>query len=79
MVVRVLLLTVAALLLGGCGGKGNEQPASSVATETTGVATETAGAVLEGASTESAVGSAKVNETALLTGVRAARHEGYDR
>ena len=79
MVVRVLLLTLAALLLGGCGGKGNEQPASSVATETAGVATETAGVALEGASTESAVGSAKVNETALLTGVRAARHEGYDR
>ena len=72
MIVRLLLLVVAALLLAGCSGTDDEQPASSTATETTGVS-------LEGASTESVVVPAAITETALLTDVRSARQEGYDR
>ena len=72
MIVRALLLMVTAVLLGGCGGKDDVEPASSTSTETTAV-------VLEGASTESVVVPATIGETALLTDVRAAGHEGYDR
>lgn len=72
MIVRVLLLVVVAFLLGGCSGKDDEQPASSTATETTAVS-------LEGASTEPVVVPGAIDETALLTDVRAARQDGYDR
>jgi hypothetical protein len=72
MAARVLVLVVAALLLGGCSGGDVERPASSTATETTAI-------TREGASTETVVASATITETALLTDVRAARHEGYDR
>ena len=72
MTIRVLLLIVAALLLGGCSGKDDEEPASSTGTETT-------AAPLEGASTEPVAVSATISETALLTDVRSARQEGYDR
>lgn len=76
MVVRVLLMTVAALLLGGCGGKDDEPP---VTTATTTTVTTTTPPVLEGASTTPVVWSSSITETALLRGVRAASHEGYDR
>ncbi len=76
MVVRVLLLTVAALLLGGCGGKDDEPP---VTTATTTTVTTTTPPVLEGASTAPVVWSSSITETALLSGVRVASHEGYDR
>ena len=70
MIVRALLLVVAAVLLGGCGGKDDEVPVTST---TTPVPT------LEGASTEPAVWTGASTETELLTDVRAARHPGYDR
>lgn len=69
---RMLVLVATALLLGGCGGKDDGEPASSTGTETT-------AATLEGASTESVAVSATISETALLTDVRSARQEGYDR
>jgi len=68
------------LLAGGCGGKDDEGPlgttTSSATTETTGTTT-TPG--LEGASTGPVVVKGTSEEVALLTHVRAARHEGYDR
>jgi len=76
MVVRVLLLTVAALLLGGCGGNDDEPP---VTTATATTATTTTPPVLEGASTTPVVWSSSITETALLSDVRVASHEGYDR
>lgn len=77
MVVRLVLLTIAALLLGGCGGKDDEPPATSPTTSTT--ATTTTRATLEGASTTPVTWTSPITETALLTGVRAASHSGYDR
>jgi hypothetical protein len=73
----VAILAIA-LLLAGCGGKDDDPPAATTttATETTGTTT-TSG--LEGASTEPAVLKSTADEVALLTSVRAARHEGYDR
>ena len=62
----------AALLLGGCGGKGNEAPASSTGTDASAIP-------LEGASTASVVVPATITDTALLTDVRSARQQGYDR
>jgi len=68
------------LLAGGCSGKDDEEPlgttTSSATTETTGTTT-TPG--LEGASTGPVVVKGTSEEVALLTHVRAARHEGYDR
>jgi len=78
MVVRVLLLTVAALLLGGCGDTGDEQATTATSTGTTTTATTTTSA-LDGASTAPASWTSEIAETALLTGVRAAPHPGYDR
>jgi hypothetical protein len=72
MAVRVLLLTIAALLLGGCGDKDDEAPPTPTMTATTAPA-------LEGAATAPVVWKAASTETALLTDVRAARHPGYDR
>lgn len=79
------LLAVAAvastLLLAGCGGK-DDEPAlgtTTTSTETTGTTTGTTTTGLEGASTEPSIASATGEEVALLTHVRAARHEGYDR
>ncbi len=72
MVVRLLLLVAAAFLLGGCTGGDDERPSTSTVTETT-------VSPLEGASTENVVVPAAITETALLTDVRSARQEGYDR
>jgi hypothetical protein len=71
MVARVFLLTIAALLLGGCGDKDDEAPAPPT--------TATTSPALEGASTAPVAWKAASTETALLTDVRAARHLGYDR
>jgi len=69
----------AGLLLSGCGGKDDEPPlgATTTASTTTTGTTTTSG--LEGASTGPAVLKSADAEVALLTAVRAARHEGYDR
>jgi hypothetical protein len=74
MVVRVLLLTLAALLLGGCGDKDDEAPAPPSTTSPA-----TTAPALEGASTAPVVWKAASMETALLTDVRAGGHRGYDR
>jgi hypothetical protein len=78
MVIRSLLVMIAALLLAGCGGTDNDAAAT---TETT-VATDTTGAgsspVLEGASTDPVVVKGTNTEVSLLTDVRAAAHDGYD-
>jgi hypothetical protein len=74
MVVRVFLVTLAALLLGGCGDKDDEPPAPPTTTSTT-----TTAPALEGASIAPAVWKAASTETALLTDVRAGGHPGHDR
>ena len=87
------VITLALLLLAGCGGEDPEPStsrpaATATATATASViATETATPPstpegidpLDGASTDPVVGAASNQRTALLTAVRAARHEGYDR
>jgi hypothetical protein len=77
---RAVAVLAAALLLAGCGGKDDEPPRDTTATATT---TETTGTTttpaLEGASTDPVGVDAVVDEVALLTDVRAARHGGYDR
>jgi len=78
MPLRALLVVAAALLLGGCGS-GNENAATvSRTTVATSVPTTSVPA-LEGASTDPVLWKADTTETALLTGVRAARHPGFDR
>ena len=86
-------VTLALLLLAGCGGDDPEPTtaertstpaatatASAEATATPAATTTPEGVdPLEGASTDPVVAKAANTETALLTGVRAARHEGYDR
>ena len=69
-------LIAALLLLAGCGGSDDEQSATSTATS---AATETTPGPLEGASTDRVVAAPVIEETALLTDVRSARQEGYDR
>ena len=79
MVIRTLLMTIAALLLAGCGGKDDGTSTTTettVATETTGT---TSGPALEGASTDPVVVKGTSADVALLTDVRAAAHDGYDR
>jgi len=75
----LLLLAAVALLLGGCGTNDDEPPATTQAT--TGTQTETVDGIdpMDDASTDPVTVPATNTETALLTDVRAARHEGYDR
>lgn len=77
---------ICAALTGGCGGEEEKAPSSTSApppsTATTGDTTtaEPEGVdPLEGASDQPAVMAAENTEIALLTAVRAARHEGFDR
>jgi len=74
MIARVALVAGVSLLLAGCGGKDDAAPAVSTAASTT---TPTPG--LDGASTDPTVSASTGTETALLTAVRAAQHEGFDR
>lgn len=87
-----LVLTACAALIAGCGGDDEPQrsaetvPAAETAatTATTAPPAETvtqppAADPLAGASEEPAVAAPENTETALLTAVRAGRHEGYDR
>jgi len=71
-----------AALLGGCGGGGNEKPTTTTTPPAaTTTAPEPTGGIdpMAGASTKPVVVRATNRQTALLTDVRAARHEGYDR
>ena len=72
---------VAAVLLAGCGGKDDEPPlaTATASTTTTGTTGTTTTPALEGASTSPVVVPGSGDEVALLTAVRAARHDGYDR
>ena len=89
---QLIASAAAALLLAACGG--SSKPASQsvpattgaqpTATETTPTQTQTqtqTGGIdaLDGASTNPVTAKATNQQTALLTAVRAARHEGYDR
>jgi hypothetical protein len=76
MTVRPFLLIAALLLLAGCGGSDDEQQATSTTTSTV---TETTPGPLGGASTDTVVVASAIEETALLTDVRSARQEGFDR
>ena len=69
----------AGLLLAGCGGKDDEPPLGTTTTSTTATTGTTTTSGLEGASTQPAVLKSTDADVALLTDVRAARHEGYDR
>src|SRR5262245_17242642 len=68
-----------AFLLLGCGGDDDVASPTTGPTTAGGTATSTAEASLEGTSTEPAVGESTSDEVALLTHVRAASHDGYDR
>jgi hypothetical protein len=78
MVVRALLLSIAALLVGGCGGTDDEPPAATTASPVV-TTTTTTPAELEGASTSPVTWTSPLTETALLSDVRVASHDGYDR
>jgi hypothetical protein len=82
MAVRPLPLVVAVVVLAGCGGNdGTTTTAATTATTratTTGTVTTTP-AGLEGASTTPVAWKSDLGQSALLTGVRAALHDGYDR
>jgi hypothetical protein len=85
----VVLLLAAALI--GCGGNskptaattptpaGTAAATATPATAATATATATGIDTMEGASTDPVKVAATNKDTALLTAVRAARHEGFDR
>jgi hypothetical protein len=75
MAVRALLLVLAVAVLAGCGGTSGTAPATTATTS----AVTTTPAGLAGASTTPVAWKSDLGEVALLTGVRAASHEGYDR
>jgi hypothetical protein len=77
---RMLAAALAgAALLAGCGSHDDERPATTGATPA--VPTETSGGIdtMPNASTVPVTMPAANTDTALLTAVRAARHEGFDR
>ncbi len=80
-----LLLVAVALLLGACGSNDDEPSATTQATTGTQTETQSGTGTVDGidpmdeASTDPVTVPATNEETALLTDVRAARHEGYDR
>jgi hypothetical protein len=76
--IRVLLLTIAALLLAGCGTK-DDETAATTATVPTGATGTGSSPVLEGAATDPVVVKGESTDVSLLTDVRAAAHDGYDR
>lgn len=86
---KTALIALLAVVLAGCGN--DDKPVSApagttkttTATTTTTTTTTSTSATgidaLEGASTNPVTAPSANKETALLTAVRAARHEGYDR
>ena len=79
MIVRCSLLLIVAALLAGCSGSDDEPSATSTEGATTTTATTTTSGGLDGASTASVSQDSEIDETALLTDVRAAAQDGYDR
>ncbi len=79
MMARTLLVAFAALLVAGCGGTNDAKTTTetTVATDTTG--TTTSSPVLEEATTDPVVVKGTSTVVSLLTDVRAAAHDGYDR
>ena len=88
---RIVAVLAGSVLLSGCGGGGGggttttAATTAATATTTTTTTTGTTGTqpqgidTMAGASTQPVVKRATNTKTALLTAVRAARHEGYDR
>jgi len=79
MVIRALLVTIAALLLAGCGSTDDETSATTETTVPTGTTGTGSSPVLEGAATDPVVVEGTSTDISLLTDVRAAAHDGYDR
>ena len=79
MVIRALLVTIAALLLAGCGSTDDETSATTGTTVPTGTTGTGSSPVLEGAATDPVVVEGTSTDISLLTDVRAAAHDGYDR
>ena len=79
MVVRVLLIAIAALVLAGCDGKDDDAATTTETTAATDPTGTTSSPVLEGAATDPVVVKGTSTEVSLLTDVRAAAHDGYDR
>ena len=77
MVIRALLVMIAALLLAGCVSNDDETGATT-ATVPTGTSTGSS-PVLEDAATDPVVVKGTSTDVSLLTDVRAAAHDGYDR
>lgn len=73
-----LVVAAAALILAGCGSGAD---GGETTTTTSPTQTETSGGIdaLDGASTAPVTWAGASTEIALLTDVRVARHEGYDR
>jgi hypothetical protein len=86
---KTAVIALLAVALAGCGNDEKSASAPAATTKTTTAPTTTATTTtststtgidtLEGASTNPVTAPAANKETALLTAVRAARHEGYDR
>ena len=86
---KTVFIALLAVTLAGCGNDERSASAPGATTKTTTAATTTTTTTtsttttgidtLEGASTNPVTAAATNKETALLTAVRAARHEGYDR
>ncbi len=76
MLARLLVLVAAGLLFAGCGGEDEQGGDATTAAAAT---TTSAPARLEGASTVPVVVRGSSTRVALLTAVRAAAHDGFDR
>ena len=80
---RVVIVLFTALLLAGCGGNDDEAAPGTTSTSEAAATTRTTGTTatesVQPASTDPVVASSASDEVALLTAVRAASHEGYDR
>jgi hypothetical protein len=74
-----LLLAAVSLLVGACGSNDDEPSATAPATTVAQTGTVDGIDPMDEASTDPVTVPATNEETALLTDVRAARHEGYDR
>jgi hypothetical protein len=79
MVARVLLIAIAAFVLAGCDGKGDDAATTTETTVATDPSGTTSSPVLEGAATDPVVVKGTSGEVSLLTDLRAAAHDGYDR